>query len=573
MVFEEPKGSYTLSFDAAELKKKKHLSSKDYERQQKMLEALQETSSHLAVGTDIKVILSHIAQTLLKALGAKYVNFWDFTPDKKSVFISAAAGMQKQYLEHSRKVPIRVGTMWVGRAVATGKPWASSDIIKDPNVKSNWQATIKKQKYHGILCMPLMGKKGPVGGMCVYYKDVHQFDYFEMALVSIAANQAATAVSNATLFHDLLGERNKTMATIQSLKDGLIMYDLNGKVVVFNPRAEEILWIKEKEVLGKKISEQLSQKSVYLQNLFNIKNLVGIDFETKEYTIEGPQKMVLEITYVPVRSQYRKIGAMQVIRDITKDKEVELLKAKFLTVASHQLRTPLSAIKWALDILRRSPLTDEQKQIVNRTFDSNEHLINLVRELLDVSKIEEGRFGYKFVQEDLGQVVGKIYKELKVQADARQINMTYVKPNYPLPLMVMDVDKISIAIENVLNNAIKYILNGGSIEIGLRPSANKKSLILSIKDDGIGISKDDQKFIFVKFFRAPNALKHDTEGSGLGLYIAKKIAEKHNASLFFESKKDKGSEFVFQFPLEAGRMPRITMEQELNHYNDPLAKV
>ncbi|MBU2028797.1 GAF domain-containing protein [Patescibacteria group bacterium] len=565
MVFEQPKGSYTLSFDAAQLKKKRRLSPEDYEKQQKMLEALQETSGYLAVGTDIKIILSHIAQTLLKALGAKYVNFWDFTPDKKSVFISAAAGMQKQYLEHSRKIPIRIGTMWIGRAVATGKPWATSDIIKDPNTKSNWQMPIKKQNYHGLLCMPLMGKKGPVGGMCVYYKDVHQFNYFEMALVSIAANQAATAVSNATLFHDLLGERNKTLATIQSLKDGLIMYDLEEKVVVFNPRAEEILWLKAEEVLGKKIDERLSRKSIYLQNFFNIKNLVRTDFETKEYTTEGPQKMILDITYVPVRSQYRKIGAMQVIRDITKDKEVELLKAKFLTVASHQLRTPLSAIKWALDILRRSPLTDEQKQIVDRTFDSNEHLIGLVRDLLDVSKIEEGRFGYKFAKSNLDQIVGKIYKDSKIQASARQVSMIYDKPNSPLPLVIIDADKISIAIENVIDNAIRYVLQGGSIKIDLRPSTNNKTLILSIKDNGIGINEDDQKFIFVKFFRAPNALKHDTEGSGLGLYIAKKIAEKHNASLSFESKKNKGSEFVFRFPLEAERMPKITEEQEFKN--------
>jgi PAS domain S-box-containing protein len=565
MFFEQPKGSYTLSFDAAKLKKKRRLSPSDYKRQQEMLEALYETSSYLAVGTDIKVILSHIAQTLLKALGAKYVNFWDFTPDKKGVFISAAAGMQKQYLEHSRKSPVRVGTMWIGRAVSTGKPWASSDIIKDPNMKSNWRTVIKKQNYHGILCLPMMGKKGVVGGMCVYYKNVHKFNYFEMALASIATNQAATAVANADLFHDLLGERNKTLATIQSLKDGLIMYDLDEKVVVFNPRAQELLWLKEKEVLGKKIDEPLSQKSVYLRNLFKIKNLVQTDFETKEYATEGPQKVILEITYVPVRVQYRKIGAMQIMRDITRDRDVELLKAKFLTVASHQLRTPLSAIKWALDTLRRGVLTAEQKQLVDRTFDSNEHLIGLVRDLLDVSRIEEGRFGYEFTQGDLSKVVGKIYEDLKIQASARQINITYTKPDFPLPLVVFDAGKIDMAIRNVVDNAIKYSLPGGSIKIDLRTSVNNKFLILSIKDNGIGIPKDDQKFIFVKFFRAPNALRHDTEGSGLGLYIAKKIAEKHNANLFFESAENQGSEFVFQFPLEAERMPKIAIEEEFKN--------
>ncbi|MBU2037266.1 GAF domain-containing protein [Patescibacteria group bacterium] len=562
MPFEKPKGSYTLSFEAAQLKKKKRLSPDDYKKQQKMVEALYETSGYLAVGTDIKVILSRIAKTLLKALGAKYVNFWDFTPNKEALFISAAAGMQKQYIAHSRKSPIRVGTMFIGRAVATGQPWASSDVTKDPNIKSNWLTPIKKQNYHGLLCLPMMGKKGAVGGMCVYYKDIHQFNYFEMALATIATNQAATAVANADLFHDLLGERNKTLATIQSLKDGLIMYDLDERVVVFNPRAQELLWLKEGEVLGKKINEPLSRKSVYLQNLFNIRNLVQSDFETKEYTTEGPQKVILEITYVPVRSQYRKIGAMQILRDITRDKEVELLKAKFLAVASHQLRTPLSAIKWALDTLRRSTLTAEQKQIVDRTFNSNENLIALVRDLLDVSRIEEGRLGYKFKQGDLSRLVSKIYEDVKIQASARQIDIIYEKPENPLPPAVFDAGKIDIAIRNVVDNAIKYVLPGGSIKINLRPSLNNKILTLSVKDNGIGIPENDQKFIFVKFFRALNALKHNTEGSGLGLYIAKKIAEKHNADLFFESVENQGSEFVFQFPLEAERMPKIAIADE-----------
>ncbi len=561
MFFEEPKGSYTLSFEAAQLKKKKRLSPDDYKKQQEMVEALYETSSYLAVGTDIKVILSRIAQTLLKALGAKYVNFWDFTPDKEALFISAAAGMQKQYLEHSRKSPIRVGTMFVGRAVATGKPWASSDVVKDPNIKSNWLAPIKKQNYHGLLCLPMMGKKEAVGGMCVYYKNVHQFNYFEMALASIATNQAATAVANAALFHDLLGERNKTLATIQSLKDGLIMYDLEGKVVVFNPRAQELLWLKEEDVLGKKIDESLSRESIYLKNLFNIRKLVQIDFETKEYITEGPQRVILEITYVPVRAQYRKIGAMQIMRDITRDRDVELLKAKFLTVASHQLRTPLSAIKWALDTLRRGALTEEQKQIVERTFNSNERLIGLVRDLLDVSRIEEGKFGYEFALGDLSKIVDKIYEDLKIQAGARQIDIAYTKPDFPLPMAVFDVAKIDIAIRNVVDNAIKYILPGGSIKIDLRPRVNNKVLVLSVKDSGIGIPKDDQKFIFIKFFRASNALKHDTDGSGLGLYIAKKIVEKHSANLFFESMENQGSEFVFQFPLEAERQPKIEIAE------------
>ncbi len=141
-----------------------------------MISALEKTSQFLAVETDIHLILTRIAETLLKAIGAKYVNFWDFTADKKSLFITAAAGMQQQYLEHSRRDPMALGTAWVGRAVASGEPWATIDVQEDPLLPPTWLPAVKKQDYHGLLCVPLMSKGEVTGGMCIYYKDIHEFD-------------------------------------------------------------------------------------------------------------------------------------------------------------------------------------------------------------------------------------------------------------------------------------------------------------------------------------------------------------------------------------------------------------
>ena len=211
-------------------------------------------------------------------------------------------------------------------------------------------------------------------------------------------------------------------------------------------------------------------------------------------------------------------------------------------------------------------LTAEQKETISRTLSANEHLIALVRDLLDVSRIEEGKFGYEFARGDLSKLINNIYEELKPQATAHQIKFIYKKPELSLPSVVFDAGKLDIAIRNVLDNAIKYTPSGGCIKINLHSSVSKKYMILSIEDNGIGIPEKDQKFIFVKFFRASNAVKYETEGSGLGLYIAKKITEKHNADLFFESKEDRGSEFVFQFPLDEAQMPKAIVTQAIKNH-------
>jgi len=549
---QRPEGKYTVSFDSVGHNYlKKPITRNAYDKQRRMLLALEKTSQALTLAIDVKLILSNIASALGRSLGAKYVNFWDFTADKKGLFIIAAYGMQNQYLEHSRLDPILLGTAWVGRAVATGKPWASTDAQRDPVLPSTWLPAVKKQDYHGIVCAPLIVNDKVLGGMCIYYKDIHKFDHFEMSLVNIVANQAATAVSNARLFSELLTEKNKTIATIQSLKDGLIMYDLEGKVTFFNLKAEELLWLRANDVVGKKFDKKICEQSVYLKNLYNISCIIQMEYASKEFTTEGPQKLILEITHVPIRDQYKKIGTMQILRNITKEKEIEQLKSGFITTASHQLRTPLSGIKWGLDMLAKGDLgklSREQKDIVLKLSKNNLQLIHLVDDLLDVSRIDEGRFDYKFSKGDLKKLVKKICQELNTDAERKKISFIFESPSTPLPKIYFDPLRLDIAIRNIIDNAIKYTHTNGKIKIYFH--LEKDAVLLLIRDNGIGIPESDRQYIFLKFFRARNAVSYQTEGSGLGLYIAKSIIEKHNAFLYFESAESKGSTFIFRFPLQ-----------------------
>lgn len=535
---------------------------KEHRRQQKLLAALAKSSQLLGIERGMAAILARVAETIGRALGAKYVNFWDYMPGNNAVFIVAAYGMQKQYIAHSKKRPLQLGTAWVGRAVKTGKTWATNDVQRDPRLPRSWLPVVKKQNYHGLICMPLKIKNKIFGGMCIYYKEKHVFDPFEMTIATIVANQAATVVENARIFGELRVEQQKTSSIIYSLGDGLIMYNLAGEVIFFNPKASELLWLKADDVLGRKIDARFGEKSVYHKNLYRIRSLTQRKFEAKEYTTAGPQRVVLEIRRISVHdSKHAKIGEMQVLRDITREKEVELMKMSFVTVASHQLRTPLSQIKWGLDALLTSetePPAKSQKDILMKTSTINDHMIRLVSDLLDVSRIEEGRLGYRFSFKDVLAMVKKIFSNRASYAEKTGVHFVIKKPISPLPRASIDTNKLELAISNIVDNALKYTRRDGRVAISFR--ANQHSLSIVVQDTGIGIPEKDQKFIFIKFFRANNAVALDPQGSGLGLYIAQSIVEKHAGRIYFSSKENKGSTFVIELPLDPEKMPKGTIE-------------
>lgn len=538
------------------------LAKQGQKKQHELLAALEEISRVLTVEVDLHNILEGMATVVGKVVGAKWVNFWELTPDKKAAYITAAYGMKQSYIDQSREHPIRLGKAWVGRAIKTGKAWGTSDILTDPHLMPDlgptWKEAIKKQDYHALLCVPTRSRKGTVGGMCVYYPDPHEFSDFEMQLVTVAANQAGTAITNAQIFEDLVTERNKTLAMLNSLSDGLVMYDLENRITAFNPRAEELLWIQSSLVLGKTPAQLAPESNPMLKNLKNISSLTLGDFESRELQITEPQRVSFMITHLPVRdSRQRKIGSMRVLHDITAEKETEEMKSNFISVASHQLRTPLSGIKWSLAMLEDrdlGSLTDKQAELIQKTALINDRLINLINDLLDTSRIEEGRFGYEFKKIDLHALVEEVVESFGARAARdKDVSLVIVKPKQKLPMISVDAKKLKMAIFNIIDNALKYTIKG---VIRISFHSGTSSLILEVEDQGIGIPKDQQKFVFTKFFRARNAVLLQTEGSGLGLWIANEIAKRHNARVVFESRENEGSAFSVQFPIAPDLMPK-----------------
>ena len=335
---------------------------------------------------------------------------------------------------------------------------------------------------------------------------------------------------------------------INYLSDGVLVFSKNSILVLMNPEAEKILQVKKEEILKKHIFE-LNQFPA-LQPLVS---LLGGDIRKVSRKEVEIHKRTIEITSIPLGKEIEKLGTLVVLHDITREKMVEKMKTEFITLATHQLRTPTAGIKWALRMLLDGafgPLTKEQREIIKKAYKKNDKTILLMRDLLDVAKIEQGEMVSKMVLADIGDVVEEVIERYSEEARKKKISLEFKKPKEEMPKVMIDVNKTKIAIDNLIENAVRYTPPGGEVKISLAKS--EEEIEVRIQDTGIGIPKDQQDRIFNKFFRARNAMKTETEGTGLGLYMAKYIIEAQGGSIWFESEENKGSTFYFTIPIKKG---------------------
>lgn len=345
-------------------------------------------------------------------------------------------------------------------------------------------------------------------------------------------------------------ERIKTRAALTSLIDGLIVFDKEKRITLVNPEAERILDLKEELVINKKI-DQVSN----FPNLVKLYKALGQEIrwtgQIYELVIEGHFKRFFQIKTAPVVVEKEVVGMMVILHDVTRDKEIDKLKTEFVSIAAHQLRTPLSAIKWILRMVLDGDvgkISKEQADILTKGYQSNERMIILINDLLNVARVEEGRFIYNLRLQSMEKIIERAIENSNTIAKNKKIELIFKKPNEPLPQVNVDKKKIDLAIQNLLDNAIRFNKPGGSVTISI--SCDKINIEVMIKDTGIGIPLSQQKRLFTKFFRADNAMELVTEGTGLGLFICKNIIEAHQGKIWFESEKNKGTTFWFSLPIK-----------------------
>jgi signal transduction histidine kinase len=244
------------------------------------------------------------------------------------------------------------------------------------------------------------------------------------------------------------------------------------------------------------------------------------------------------------------IIAYLVTRSFERLAEASRLKSEFIDIVSHQLRSPLTNLRWTVDLLSmgKSGCSQKEKEEYLAIIQENvKRMLELVNDLLVVSRIEQGVFPQRKQEISVGDLFLEMISGVKIYAEALNVKINF-QPQDNLPKIIADLSQLKIVIENLLDNALRYSKSGGEVEIKIERKGNK--LLFKIKDAGVGISEKDKKFIFQKFFRGENVLKKQTQGSGLGLFVVKSIVEKSRGKIWFDSEEGNGTAFYFNLPIK-----------------------
>jgi PAS domain S-box-containing protein len=386
----------------------------------------------------------------------------------------------------------------------------------------------------------------------------------ETKLLKMVATRLSVLVENASLYHDVNARRERWEAVFRFTEEGIIIFDRHGIIVGFNPACTQITQFHPAEAIGKpfnKIIRNVGPDTISGPNIGPIERVLGegVTIAKSEQLIEnrGGSRVWTEISYSPIFDDTGRVtSGIAIIRNTTRDREVEEIKSDFISIVSHELRTPLTAIKGFLSMTLKNdfgPLNEKQYHYLSRVYQSNQRMIDLVEDLMDATYIESGKITLTIAPVALDNIVANVVSELAAKGAAGHI-MINVKRRQRLPLVLADETRLHQIAMNLLDNAIKYSMPGTEVEVTF--NIEDDELVTTIADHGVGIGKSQIERLFTKFGRIFNPLSVQAGGTGLGLYIVKNLVESHGGRIWVTSQEGKGSKFRFSLPI-AKQLPLI----------------
>ncbi|MBI4137052.1 PAS domain S-box protein [Candidatus Roizmanbacteria bacterium] len=355
----------------------------------------------------------------------------------------------------------------------------------------------------------------------------------------------------------LMREKARVEALLSSMGEGIIVFDLDTKITFINNNAEQLLGWKQNEALGKEYSEVIDlvdasgapipvEERPYTTVLKNRQIVRSNDY----YCVrKNGNSFAISLTAAPVIIEGNLVGTIDVLRDISQEKETERLKTEFISIAAHQLRTPLGIIRWNLELLIRDSLQEQSPKIskfIEQTYPNIIRMTHLINDLLNVSRIEQGPISTQGTPVDVFSTIQTVVKELTMEAQRTSLTIRVDKPEQVIPPLTIEPIHLQSILQNIIGNAIKYNRENGTVTI--TPTYQTGEFHVVVQDSGIGIPIKEQGKLFSRFFRAQNALNHDANGNGLGLYVARKFAEHWGGRIFFSSQEGVGSTFTLVLP-------------------------
>lgn len=555
----------------------------------KLVEAI---SSNLNIREFCEILLDYLCRFYDVRITAVYL----MDERGRELYPHHATGLSRRYLREQRyactQAPFKE-CLDSGKAIAaTGTPFAADDLsVPIPKPERTAEPPAPARAKSGprpaaaparplcsSLYAPMIGRQRTYGVVALHALKPRQYAQAEIQQLEALARIVAVALENARFYDNLIEEKGKLDAIVNSISDGLILINFHEEILFCNEQAARYLRLPLPKLIGAPASlvpERLLANAKephviqadYLRALMNI-----VEHPQLEFTLYGGSDVTdIRLTLFPVKDrEQRFIGRGLIIEDATREKEINRMKSEFVAIASHTMRTPMTSILGFAGLLHERRLPEEtQGKYIENIYRESQRLSAILNDMLDLTNIEAGKLSLKLVPVEVGPIAAEAARQIREQT-GREVTLACPAR---LPRVFADPEKIKQVISNLLDNAVKY--SSGPIALAVRHAASPgfekgwarstvaldapgyfPGLIVSVADACGGIPADSLDAIFEPFTRLENERTQRHAGSGLGLTIVRYIVEAHGGKLWVESKPKKGCRFSFLLPLELSRAER-----------------
>jgi signal transduction histidine kinase/DNA-binding response OmpR family regulator len=496
------------------------------------LETLSRLGRTITGSLDLDSVLTSVVDAAVELTGTEEGSLLLIDEATGDLYMRASRNFQEEFV-HTFRLPIT--DSMAGQVITTGQP-----ILYD-------QSTAQKIKtsylVHSLVYVPLQirGKTIGVLGVDNRIKRI-ELNEHHVRLLSFVADYAAIAIENARLFANTSLERSKLETVLTNTQDGVILLDMEDRLMLVNQAALKAYSLGESEIIGRKFDEVFTQAEL----LVLVNTADGNDADRIEINLDDGRVLNAQITPIPG------VGKAITMHDISYLKEMDRIKSDFVNTVSHDLRSPLTAILGYVELIERvGPVSDVQRDFIRHVQVSVHNITNLVDDLLNLGRIEGG-FDTRMDNLNLEAMIRQSIDSFRQQLANKGLRLAVEFPE-DFPNFTGNPVQMRQVVDNLLENAIKYTSPGGLIKV--HGDLEDSQLFLQVQDTGVGIPPLDLPYIFDKFYRASNIID-EASGTGLGLAIVKSIIENHQGRIWVESIMGEGSTFTVVLPKSREIKPR-----------------
>lgn len=553
---------------------------RELEEEKERLATIHEISTEVSKVLDLDTLLHISLEALARIIHAEHASIMLVEEDNSNLMVTRAVLGVPRSDNYTR---FAFGTGIAGWVAQHRQALLVDDVNNDPRWVSIPGGSLRKREG-SMLATPLTFQGNVLGVLSLSHREVGFFHEGHLRLINASAGAISTGINNANLYTMILAEADRRTelldrqrkeasqvnAILQSLSDGVIVCDTQGSVLLPNPAAarifqrgvEELVVWNLHDLLNRYLGPRTAEMplSELLQRPLRPNNQPRI-YDT---TIKVGQKVV-SLTLGPVIAENSELlGALLVLRDITREVEADRLKVEFIGTMSHELRTPMTAIKGFTQLLAMGglgPLNDTQREFVSTIYQNTERMIALINDVLDITKIESGSVDLEMRSLHLAEALSGVMAELQGPiAERKHELLIAILPG--LPLVRADAHRLHQILYNLVSNAVKYTPRQGKIMIEAREAvltelptvvrdalaSDRRYVLVEVRDTGVGIDAQEIERIFDRFYRTENPLKIEAGGTGLGLSLVKPLVELMGGRIWVGSEIGQGSCFGFVLP-------------------------